>query len=144
MSVGFRSPFAFWVGGGGVAEPEPTTGPRSLLAPWVGGAGVPASGATAGQRSLLAPWVGGAGATTAPPAAQGGYASLLGFWVGGAGATADVITPPAPPAGPGVGRRPQRVRLPAELLDDLRLRRIDEDDVLLLIAAHLIATGSLH
>jgi hypothetical protein len=117
VAAGFRSLHAFWVGGAGAGITPAAGGPRSLLAPWVGGVGVPpAAPQTGGFRSLLAWWTGGAGSTGKPPA-------------------------PAPAPQPvGFGRR---IPLPQALIGELALRRIDEDDVLLLLAAQ-IASGQIH
>lgn len=118
MAAGLRSLHAFWVGGAGAGGATPACGPHSLLAPWVGGAGVPAE---------------------APE--TGGYRSLLAWWTGGAGSTGEV-EPPAPAPAPVAGV-PRRVRLPQALVDELALRRIDEDDVLLLLAWQ-ISAGLVH
>lgn len=48
--------------------------------------------------------------------------------------------PPVPPSGP-IGVR--RVQLPFALIDELRFQRLDEDDILLIIAAQ-IASNSIH
>lgn len=92
-----------------------------------------------GTTGLLAFWVGGAGA---PPATGGdaGPRSLLAFWMGGA-ASYGGAEPPAPApspsaSGPGPFRRPV----------DLRVRRsaAEEDDLLMAMAAQLIASGKIH
>lgn len=48
--------------------------------------------------------------------------------------------PPVPPPGPISGRR---IQLPFALVDQLRLQRMDEEDILLIIAAQ-IASHSIH
>lgn len=48
--------------------------------------------------------------------------------------------PPVPPSGP-IGAR--RIQLPFALVDELRFQRLDEDDILLIIAAQ-IASNSIH
>ena len=48
--------------------------------------------------------------------------------------------PPVPPSQPIGGRR---IQLPSAFIDQLRLQRIDEDDILLIIAAQ-ISTGQLY
>lgn len=138
MAAGFRSLHAFWVGGAGAGSAP--AGVRSMLAPWVGGAGAAPAATQPGYRSLLAPWVGGAGAAPEPPTGAG-YGSLLAFWVGGAGAQIEVGPTPAPSPAP-IGS-PRRVQLPPALVNELALRRIDEDDVLLLLAWQ-IAAGLVH
>jgi hypothetical protein len=109
-------------------------GPRGLLAFWLGGAGATGQ---AGVRGLLAPWIGGAGAPSTP-AGGGGYVSLLAFWLGGAAAGV-APEPPIQPSGPGAPGHPYRRRLPIDLMR--RRQLIEEDELLFLLAARLIAEG---
>lgn len=97
----------------------------------------------AGYRGLLAPWIGGAGAVVP---ADGGPRSLLAFWIGGAGAQVDAEPPPPPaPPPPLVGSRPRfRYPVPADLQALNRARLIDDDELLLLMAAQIAAAGLLH
>lgn len=106
---------------------------KSLLAPWIGG--VSAAGEQGSVRGMLAPWIGGANAPA--DATQAGYRGLLAFWMGGASAGAR-----PPPAQPGIGGG--SLRLPRRLIDELRHQRIDEDDLLLLMAACLDGNVLLH
>lgn len=50
---------------------------------------------------------------------------------------------PGPIPGPGLSGG-RRIHVPPALLDDLRQRLIDEDELLLLMAAFMAATGQLH
>jgi hypothetical protein len=82
-------------------------------------------------RSLLAPWVGGASLPVSTP----GYRSLLAFWAGGA-VVGQQATPP-------VLRGGGRYYVPQRLRRDYREQLIDEDELLLLMAAEIVA-GVLH
>ena len=138
MAAGQRGLLAFWMGGAAAPPVATTAGSRGLLAPWVGGAAAPAeAGDQGGTRSLLAPWLGGAAAPAAT-GAQAGYRGLLGFWAGGYCAGPDVAPPPTQPGG---GYRP--FRIPPDLRTALRRGILDEDDLLLLLAA-CIDGNSLH
>lgn len=53
------------------------------------------------------------------------------------------IAPPVPPTPPSQPTGARRIQLPPAFIDQLRLQRIDEDDILLIIAAQ-ISTGQLH
>lgn len=90
---------------------------------------------------MVAPWLGGASArvvTTRP-----GYFSLLAPWLGGAGVHIE-IAPPAPSPFTGVSRPPRRLPVPPDL-QALRLAQlIDDDELLLLMAAQIAASGLLH
>lgn len=89
----------------------------------------------AGFRSFLAPWVGGA--YVPPPAPiQPGYRSMLAWWVGGAGASISA-GPPTPEPGPSGGGGV--FRIPPDLRRALRMRLIEEDDLLLILVASQFA-----
>jgi hypothetical protein len=83
----------------------------------------------AGFRSLLATWVGGAGVPPPEPI-QPGYRSMLAWWVGGANITAGPPTPQPIPIGGGTF-----FPLPPDIQLALRMRLIEEDDLLLLLVA---------
>ncbi|MBP6514029.1 MAG: hypothetical protein KA224_02545 [Steroidobacteraceae bacterium] len=110
----------------------------------MGGAGAEPVPPAGGVRSMLAPWAGGAGAIV-PTTTTGGPRSLLAFWIGGAGAQIEVAPPPpAPPPTP-IGSRPSfRYPVPADLQALNRARLIDDDELLLLMAAQIAAAGLLH
>lgn len=117
-----------------------------MLAPWMGGAAAPSTATQGGVRSMLAPWAGGAGAVV-PSTTTGGPRSLLAFWIGGAGAQIEVA-PPTPDLGL-VGwqhspRRPLRLPVPPDLQAQRLALLIDDDELLLLMAAQIAATGLLH
>jgi hypothetical protein len=96
----------------------------------------------AGVRSMLAPWLGGAGVAGVTPETSGGYRSLLAFWVGGAGA---VRAPSIGGGGGGVGLGVlRRIPVPPQVVDDLRQQLIDEDELMLLMAAHIAGSGLLN
>lgn len=120
--AGYRSPLAFWVGGAAAPPPPPVA---------------------AAKRSLVAPWLGGA---AAPPAASpfGGRRSLLAPWLGGAAALPGSIQPEPPPRVIGGGRPLRRIPIPPQLTDQYRRRLIDEDELLVLMAAQIAASGLLH
>lgn len=73
MAGGFRSPLAWWVGGG---------------------AAVPSSGAVPGFRSPAAIWMGGASAVPSGGGTEhAGFASPLAWWMGGASAVPSTEPP---------------------------------------------------
>lgn len=117
-------------------------GVNSLLAFWVGGAGAAPAGQV-GVHSMLAPWIGGAGAESTP-ATPSGVHGLLAYWIGGAGSV-QTAPPPTGEFGGGAwtGSR-RRVRVPESVLHDFRAQLIDEDEMLLALAAHIAAAGLLH
>lgn len=92
-----------------------------------------------GTTGLLAFWIGGAGAEPAAPG-DAGVRSLLAFWMGGA-CSSGGDEPPAPAPSPSSGG-PGPFRRPI----DLRVRRsaAEEDDLLIAMTAHLIASGKIH
>lgn len=120
-------------------------GQRGLLAFWMGGAGAAQANNQGAVVGMLAPWLGGAGAAAAP-ATTSGVHSLLAPWLGGAGAAVGAPPPPPPPPpmphpGGGVG---VRVRVPPAMLSDLQRQLIDEDELLVILAAQIAGAGLLH
>jgi hypothetical protein len=119
-----------WVGSAGV--PPPARAGYRPLGWWAGGAGVPPAAAVhCGFRSHCW-WSGGAGVPPEEPAGEAGYRSMLAWWTGGAGAniTAGPPTPQPIPVGGGTF-----FPLPPDIRRALRMRLIEEDDLLLLLVA---------
>jgi hypothetical protein len=132
------STFIEW--GSNTAATASYSGARSMLAPWMGGAASDAA-PPGGYRSMLAFWSGGAASITGPAPTAGGYRSMLAFWVGGAGVATEVE--PSPPS-PGVIGPPYRFHVPGDLSERYRRKLIEEDELLLLMAAQIVAAGLLH